>query len=413
MRTTTTLSIGLTTAVCLGLLLWQRSSIGALKKEAETLTSSLAGEAVTIPSSPSGLVANRPRSKAGGVPTAVRLLSLLNSDEQRPGRMDFFDRLPAVLKEVENCNIAQLLDLVSKLEGDSAAPGSAATEVPFLQMVLLIVIAEEDPGAVLAFIDEGEVVPTSVTMDMRPSVLALLAKTDPDLALSKIEREGITDRERDVARLAIARTLLATDVKAGLKLMEGIKVNSGMPGMAGIVAAARDPQVADNLWREANQMAPGKLRSDIFEGLLGAAMLQGGGTSVEEEFGRIENLEDGERNALVNKLSNDFMMMDPAWTLEFVSNHAHGDHRNEVLKRAIAEWAQSDYNAAGTWLGEQAPSPQRDRMIGSFVRAIGSIDQAAANAWAGEISDPAQREAVLEGIGKNGGSFREEPQAID
>ena len=82
-----------------------------------------------------------------------------------------------------------------------------------------------------------------------------------------------------------------------------------------IAVAARDPLVADNLWREASSQEPGKQRQELFEGLVAGSLLRGGPEAVDASLGRIENMSAQERNQLVATLSQNFVLTDGAWAM--------------------------------------------------------------------------------------------------
>ena len=180
----------------------------------------------------------------------------------------------------------------------------------------------------------------------------------------------MSQREIDQGRFMVARELLRSDAAAGLKLLHELGDYGPMSGMGVIAISARDPQVAANLFREANEREPGRMRSSILEGLAGSAMLNGGGDAVNEVFAKIENLGDTERNQLVSKLISDFVPMDPKWAIEFVRQQASDSYRSDALRNVVVYWAREDYNAAGKWLGEQPPSPERDKMIAGFAKQM-------------------------------------------
>jgi hypothetical protein len=301
--------------------------------------------------------------------------------------------VPELVDMVGDCSSSELLEIAGGLgrgaDQDSGLEG-------FFKMLLVAMVGEVEPLLALEFYDARLEEFKGGGEYARTTLLSELAKRDPTLALSKVEYEGAAPPLIAKGRAVVARHLLLVDLEAGLKILT--EENEYSRGLNGLVVAARDPQVNAELWRAANAKEAGEVRSDLFKALLQAEMLDRGMESVSAAFDRIEQLADAERSDLVAELGSDFVVFDPEWTMGFVIENVGDDRRAETLRRALSSWAESDYNAAGEWLGIQPPSEDRDAMISGFVSAVRAIDRGAAEMWATEIGDEATRAAALRGI---------------
>ena len=134
-----------------------------------------------------------------------------------------------------------------------------------------------------------------------------------------------------------------------------------------------------------------------------AALFRGGVEAVGEAFDRIKNFSGPERDQLVAKLlQGSLVLLDPPGTIELVQAQTTDRHRGEAMREAIVSWTGADFNARGRWLGEQPPSPERDKMIEGFAQTVSQLDPAAAATWAAEIADEQLRTKTLEAIKDSG-----------
>ena len=87
--------------------------------------------------------------------------------------------------------------------------------------------------------------------------------------------------------------------------------------------------------------------------------------------------------------------------VDWISSLPEGSGRGDALSRQVRDWADSDANAAGEWLGGQQGSPDYDRAAGSFADKIVGKDPVSALAWAGTIQESGLRRRVEERLLRN------------
>ena len=242
-------------------------------------------------------------------------------------------------------------------------------------------------------------------------MLSKLAQRDPALALAKIEREELHRRDLSHCRLAVAQQLLRSDVTTALELLEkvygtgwGYPLEGVMQAAydtdSGVAVAAREPQVAANLWREVNQREPGAQRSILFEGLMKIEALQGGVETVTDAFSRIENSSEGERDRVIKKTAPLLSSGDPDGTIGLIRAYASDDYQSVAVTNVFREWLSKDLGAAGEWLGNEPFSQERDEMVVHFARKVATVDPTSALAWVRKIRDDELRANTMKRVEK-------------
>jgi hypothetical protein len=280
----------------------------------------------------------------------------------------------------------------------------------FLQKLVLILASEDDPEGALEIWDNSYQ-NVRRAENVRASILAQLAKRDPRRALAKLERVGLENRGQSLCRLAVAQELLRHgDINAGLELMGKVGLTgAGYPlngvlsasydADVGIMTATSDPKLEAALWRAANERPAGRERSIVLTGLMKREAQRGGIEAVEQAFASVENFGDEERNATIGTILSPHASGGEVEKVEFVREHATGEYRSKTVNKIVSAWIHRDINAAGTWLGEQPPSPDHDQWIVEFTHSIHPIEPDAAAVWVDEIGDAELRARTAKLLG--------------
>ncbi len=87
---------------------------------------------------------------------------------------------------------------------------------------------------------------------------------------------------------------------------------------------------------------------------------------------------------------------DPAAALALIARLPSGEQRNSLLKEAGEVWAKRDAFTASEYFNTQPPGPDRDAMLGEYVRAHFSNDPEAALIWSTAITDSGKRSRRLD-----------------
>ncbi len=138
-----------------------------------------------------------------------------------------------------------------------------------------------------------------------------------------------------------------------------------------------------------------EIRDGLIEMVLMDTLFEGG---VELAAERVEQMEltGEELNAAIDEMiSNEVMEAEPGQMIDWMSKL-----RPDRISSLVSEWAEIDLQGATTWLGQQAPSPRRDRAIAEFARATAGFDREGAAQWAGEIQDERLRAKTLREVEK-------------
>jgi hypothetical protein len=106
-----------------------------------------------------------------------------------------------------------------------------------------------------------------------------------------------------------------------------------------------------------------------------------------------------ERTRLMDSLGHTWLQgHDPTVAAEWWVDHAPGA---DTLVKIINVWAQLDANAAGKWLGKQAPGPTSDAARRTFSRQVADRDPESALRWAETVSDSTMREDTIDHVFAN------------
>lgn len=305
---------------------------------------------------------------------------------------------PDFLRRVEGLNAEELIAVAKGLPADKTEGWLGK---PSSRKWLLLLAAKRDPLRI--YRDEALMAELAA-----PNVLEILGREDPVAALRRLppmkKQTGMPDSSgRRIAsilgdvelgvRIRAATRLLGTDLEMGLQVFSEVHDNYGQvpPGMSRPLGSTRLPPGAIPGLLDAMQRPEyAEMRDDLIEMVLMDTLFEGG---VELAAERVEEMEltGDELNAAIDEMiSNEVMEAEPEQMIDWMS-----ELRPDRISSLLSEWAEIDLQGATTWLGQQAPSPRRDRAIAEFARATAGFDREGAAQWAGEIQDEQLREETL------------------
>jgi len=219
--------------------------------------------------------------------------------------------------------------------------------------------AEQDPAAALKYSL------TKASSADRYEMLSALGAAMPLQAFEEAAAAAVLSREQreQLMKNALTRHYI-TDVEAGLKAAQELKE----PAVRRAVVKELVSQQALNDSEKAARLLaslPPADREPALEGLAWALV------------------EAGDRPQ-------------PAQAAQWIEQLPDGEAKTSLLKRLGARWGHVDGASASQWLTEQTPGPQRDVVIGEFVRTVFRTDPEAALAWSAGLSDQAKRQRRLD-----------------
>lgn len=83
---------------------------------------------------------------------------------------------------------------------------------------------------------------------------------------------------------------------------------------------------------------------------------------------------------------------------DWLLKNLRGPDREPAISQLMEAWTKADFNAAGTWLRNQAPSADHDAAIAAFAPMVADKEPPSAVDWALTIADPARKASVLGNI---------------
>jgi hypothetical protein len=408
MNRTTLITAAVAAIVCGGLLLLQSGRNQRLAEQFDTDTASVAKLELRaqspgiVPGEVSALNTNAPRP--GSIEAAVAEARALSTPQERIDRAveriealvadigdvdqspaELFKVLPDLLRMVQDLDLDEMIAVAEKLDaplsmGDTDGKGA-------MKMILMMLAAEQDPERVLQNPDIMK------DRGLRGTVLAALARKDMEAAKSWMENSDMKEQERKQFEQMMAMQLLRTDFAAGLDLIrdnEGSMYALAMIGRFGLPEGTM-PQVIAALDEPANE----KLRPQLLGMIMNSSMIEGG---IESGRQRIEELglSDEEVTEYLNENIDSLVQIDPAGAFQWLSDAQTPEQYAETFPDAFESWTRQDYNAAGAWLGEMDPSPEKDSAINSYAGLIADLDPKAATIWATEIQNEDLRTQSLQ-----------------
>jgi len=404
-------------AICASAVIWQAAKIRSLAQQlsGEQATPAPAGKSEQRVSKPEQRVTDSPERALSQekVERALGEIRALQPDFVIPDDSRYTDFegmesayakiFPDFLRSVEELNTEELIAVAKGLPDDKTEGWLGK---PSSRKWLLLLAAERDPLRI--YRDEALMAELAAS-----NVLEILGRADPVAALRRIppmkKRTGMPDSSgRWIAsilgdvdlgvRIRAATRLLGTDLEMGLQVFSEVHDNYGQipPGMSRPLGSTRLPPGAIPGLLDAMQRPEyAEMRDGIIEMVLMDTLFEGG---VELAAERVEEMEltGDELNAAIDEMiSNEVMEAEPEQMIDWMS-----ELRPDRISSLLSEWAEIDLQGATTWLGQQAPSPRRDRAIAEFARATAGFDREGAAQWAGEIQDERLRAETLREVEK-------------
>ncbi len=310
---------------------------------------------------------------------------------------------PDFLRSVEGLNAGELIAVAKGLPDDKTKGWLGK---PSSRKWLLLLAAERDPLRI--YRDEALMAELAAS-----NVLEIFGRKDPVAALRRLppmkRQTGMPDSSGrwivsilgDVdlgVRIRAATRLLGTDLEMGLQILSEVHDNYGQvpPGMSRPLGSTRLPPGAIPGLLDAMQRPEyAEIRDGLIEMVLMDTLFEGG---VELAAERVEQMEltGEELNAAIDEMiSNEVMEAEPGQMIDWMS-----ELRPDRISSLVSEWAEIHLQGVTTWLGQQAPSPKRDRAIAEFARTTAGVDREGAAQWAGEIQDERLRAKTLREVEK-------------
>ena len=383
---------------------------------------------------PPPLLAENPlRTQLTGI---LEMLTTLRTAEDCQRLLEALQRLPMDDYSIDALPVPVWELLFKKWTAlDPAAALQATNAIPqrqlgsrMVQTVMESWVSRDRAGALAALRN----LPDGWARSMGPRlVFSALGKSDPAGALQLIETlPAGAERDQHVASVlsgwaaenpqaAIAWVLALKDEKARMEHLEGI-MRGGFQGL--------HPQLAwDTVVQNVTDPAQRK-------NMLGSMVMMAGQSHPADTLRRIQSLPAGEQAGLLYSLGEWTFNVrkDPqsaaelaallpatgpardAWTagcargflidgetpdcaaaLALIAQLPAGDQRTSLLKEAGEVWAKRDAVTASQYFNTQAPGPDRDAMLGEYVRAHFPNDPEAALIWTTAITDPGKRDRRL------------------
>ena len=309
-------------------------------------------------------------------------------EQQQLEEKEFRKIVPDLLGSVEGLSADELIAVAREMPDSSRA-----------RTFLVMLAAEQDPERVLG--EEGLVSGMS-SLEM----LGALARTDPATALrrlppmtpEKIEnrRSNLIGKTELSARIQYATQLLSVDFDQGMAALQEVhRTKSCIP--VGVMGSFGIPTVPENsipgLIDAMGRPEYAGMREDLRELTVMSTLVNHGVDQVTRHVGAMDLSPEELGDTIEDLMRMNVMTSEPepmlAW-LEEVQPHAMGS--------AFAIWADQDMVSATDWLGQQAPSPQRDKMISGFSPRAAELDRQSAIKWANEIQDKNLRDRTLKAV---------------
>jgi hypothetical protein len=378
-------------------LIWQRSGIRAMRAELDSLRQTSLPQADRRGALRSVAEPGQPASQGPERPSLAEFLALLPDETGDIGSI--YRALPTMLTPLSNCSSEQLLDLIAEMDERPAAGGSGGETLGMIRNLLMLLVAEDAPERILEMVEEeGD----GSAAEMRAAAFAGLAQKDPDRARELLAGADWPAHQVQTAKCVLFGQLLKNDLPGALELFRDRQPDLLTSSRAMISDASSDPARREQLWAAARSEGDAAVREALVQGLIAGEFIRGGPQAMRKTCAESDFLDADLKASIVREFAASALPADPDQTYAWIRESLPAEQVPDALARAIASWAREDFNAAGTWLGNQEQSPSRDEAIGAFAKTVVEIDPAAAAAWAAAIEDEASRQKALDATLRRG-----------
>ena len=286
--------------------------------------------------------------------------------------------LPDVLRAAADLDSDQLTALASRL-------GSGRKET-IVKALLEALAVEADPERFLTAQEE-------VSSHVYKTALAALARKDPAAARKVYEESQFGRYDKAKLGTVIGLQLFRASIAEGLAFFHSLPDETRHETMEGFTMLERDPATRAALYSAIGAEANESFQRDLSRSLVTATVRNDGFEAARKTLTELQ-LSATQRSRVLNEVTNEGLREDPEAMLGWISSATSPEERPDMMADAIRQWAERDYNAAGTWLGAQEASYDRDRAVSAFTSVIGRIDPEAAMVWTSEIQDQTEKQAA-------------------
>jgi len=371
-------------ALCVGVSGWQRSQLTDLREEISNRKS--LPVAPKIQTSSLGSVESIPAEKDIGsriTATISRILTIQSESDNNEGPATFFLSLTRILEELRDFSSDELFVALKQLKEME----SADHKVKKMFSTLLMVVADVEPERTLSFIETQLSDDDSSKSQMtRMAAFSAWAETNPQLAREFLAKQSWDDSELMNARKSLLEGYAKSSLTEALNYLEDSKIH---PRMAGYTAMqiAQDPNRREEIWELLdNDIAP-SLRNDVSGGLLSAILMESGLSGVDEALDGMKFASPQDRDHVLSGLTDLAFQATPKEAMNWALREFSPESQSQVITKGLRRWAGKDFAAAGNWLKEQAPSPNKNSAIAAYATTVAKLDPQSALAWADEITE--------------------------
>jgi hypothetical protein len=269
-----------------------------------------------------------------------------------------------------------------------------------LNMVLLSRWAEKDGPAALKYAEENSGDAGPMLQMAKMGVLSAWAQSDPDAAWEHLKKDEDTGAGgmfggRGMMMMGLFSALAAKDPdKAFARLAELDDSQERQMALNGIAQTAFDDASRTRLMDEITKLPDETERKEARAAILGQlAMME-----PDQAIKLTADLPDGERKEVSQRVGTMLMMSDPERGASYLLENSDATNKPQVYQQIVSQWAGTDPNKAGAWLGAQPQTPELDGARSSFATQVARQDPESAMAWANTVTDENQRASAVEQV---------------
>ena len=289
------------------------------------------------------------------------------------------------LAPLADLDIAQIQEALSDIEKSVREP----QQKMMFYSILLGQWAEADGRAAMTYAQSKLDKNSMFNMGVTASVLGTWARRDPEAAWQFFQTaQGGDDSERTrmMGLNAVFAGLAANNLESALARVATLDEASRANALSGIAGS-----MSDDASRRALLARSSSLPDDEKLPLRQSIVQQWIFTNPDDAVAYIRSLPVDDQKSLRANAGMMLMNVKPALGAEMMLEGASDKDRPQLYSNAVAQWANMDARAAGTWLSQQPQGPELDLARSSYASAIAPRDPAAAFDWARSITTDQQR----------------------